>query len=277
MMRGQEGHVERNRDHLTCEGITVGYGAEPILKDITVDIPEGKITALIGPNGCGKSTLLKTFGRQLRPQRGTVTLDERPLGEFGAREFARRLAFLPQQPTVPEGMSVRELIAFGRYPYTGAFASLGDDDHAAITKAAEHTGVSDFLDHSAMILSGGQKQRMWIAMTLAQQSTLMLLDEPTTFLDPAHQLAILELVSELNAKGRTIVMVVQDMAQAAKFSDHVIVMKNGTIVDHGPTAQTLTPELISRAFGINTLMVKDPETGRELPIAYGIQRSGSNR
>lgn len=261
-----------NEPQLACKGVSAGYGGEHIVKDISVTIPAGKITALIGPNGCGKSTLLKVLGNQLKNEHGQVTLGERGLDSFSARDFARQVSFLPQQPVVPEGMTVRELIAFGRYPYTGAFASLSESDQQAIDEAAKLTSVEDFLGHSAMELSGGQKQRMWIAMTLAQETSIMLLDEPTTFLDPAHQLVILELVKSLNRQGRTIVMVVHDMAHAAKFSDHVVVMKEGKILEQGPTESTLDPSLIKKAFNISTLMVTDPETGRKLPIAYGIHK-----
>ena len=255
-----------------CEGITAGYGGTPILEGIDLALPEGEVTALIGPNGCGKSTLLKVLGRQLQPQRGSVSLDDKPIADFGTREFARHLSFLPQQPTVPDGMTVRELIAFGRYPYTGAFASLTVEDLRIIDEAAAQTSVAELLDESAMSLSGGQRQRMWIAMTLAQQTRIMLLDEPTTFLDPSHQLAILDLVRRLNEQGRTIAMVVHDMAHAAKYSDYVVVMKDGQILEHGPTVDTLNSELIERAFGIRTLMVADPDTGRNLPIAYSVKK-----
>lgn len=257
---------------LGCTSMSAGYGAELIVRDVSLDVPAGKITALIGPNGSGKSTLLKVLGRQLRAESGQVTLDGRDIADFGAREFARNLAFLPQQPVVPDGMTVRELISFGRYPYSGAFASLSAADHAAIGRAAAATSITEFLDADAMALSGGQKQRMWIAVTLAQETGILLLDEPTTFLDPAHQLAILDLVHELNQQGRTIVMVLHDMAHAAKYSDHVVVMKNGEVLQQGPTQSTLDSGLIEQAFGISTMMVTDPETNRQLPIAYGIKR-----
>ncbi|WP_200829188.1 ABC transporter ATP-binding protein [Arcanobacterium ihumii] len=165
---------------------------------------------------------------------------------------------------------MRELITFGRYPYTGAFASLTKDDHRVIEDAAAATQVLDYLDRPATQLSGGQRQRMWIAMILAQQSSIMLLDEPTTFLDPANQLSILDLVTDLNREGRTIVMVVHDMVHAAKYSDHVVVMKNGEILKSGPTEETLNSDLIERAFGISTMMVADPQTGRKLPLAYSV-------
>ncbi|QOR45397.1 ABC transporter ATP-binding protein [Trueperella pecoris] len=259
-------------DQITCINVSAGYGGPPVIRDIDLEIPSGKITALIGPNGCGKSTLLKTIGRQLGIEGGDICLGGRSIADFGTREFARRLSFLPQQPTVPEGMVARELIAFGRYPYTGAFASLAEEDHREIEEAASATRVLDYLDRPATQLSGGQRQRMWIAMTLAQQSSIMLLDEPTTFLDPAHQLAILDLVADLNRDGRTVVMVVHDMVHAAKYSDHVVVMKDGRILDSGPTKQTLDSDLIERAFGISAMMVTDPQTGRKLPIAYAVSR-----
>lgn len=257
---------------LGCSAVSAGYGGDLIVKNVSLDVPAGKVTALIGPNGSGKSTLLKVLGRQLRPAKGRVELAGRDITKYGAREFARQLAFLPQQPVVPEGMSVRELIAFGRYPYAGAFASLTANDHAMIRSAAQQTGIEGYLDASALALSGGQKQRMWIAMTLVQDTDILLLDEPTTFLDPAHQLAVLDLVQELNARGKTIVMVVHDMAHAAKYSDYVAVLKDGRIVEYGDTQETLTPELVAKAFGISAIMVTDPATGRSLPFAYGINR-----
>lgn len=251
---------------LACAGVSAGYGGPMVIKDIDVEIPAGKITALIGPNGCGKSTLLKVLGRQLTPTSGTVTLDAKALAKYKTRDFAHRLAFLPQQPTVPEGMTVRELIAFGRYPYTGAFATLGARDREIIEQAAAQTKVTEYLDKPAMDLSGGQRQRMWIAMTLAQHTDIMLLDEPTTFLDPAHQLALLDMVTELNRQGRTIVMVLHDMAHAARYCDHIVVMKDGRIIKDGPTESTLNADLIEEAFSISTLMVTDPVSGKTLPL-----------
>lgn len=258
---------------IECAGLSAGYGNVQVLHDVDVTIPAGKVTALIGPNGCGKSTLLRVLGRQLGIQSGSVTLRGAAVDSFPARDFARSLSFLPQQPSVPEGMTVRELIAFGRYPYTGAFASLSPTDQDIIDQAAAQANVVDFLDSPAMVLSGGQRQRMWIAMTLAQQTDIMLLDEPTTYLDPAHQLAILDLVSDLNQQGRTVVMVIHDMAHAAKYSDHVVVMKEGHVLAQGPTEQTLTADVIAQAFGIATVMVTDPITQRQLPIAYSASGS----
>ncbi|MGV9192347.1 ABC transporter ATP-binding protein [Arcanobacterium canis] len=258
---------------LRCAHVCAGYGAELVLHDVSCEIPAGKVTALIGPNGCSKSTLLKVLGKQLSQSAGTVEMAGEPIASLTARQFARSLSFLPQQPTVPEGMSVRELIAFGRYPYTGAFANLKDADYQIIDAAARQTGVEHLLDRSAVTLSGGQRQRMWIAMTLAQRTDIMLLDEPTTFLDPAHQLAVLDLVRELNQEGHTIVMVVHDMIHAAKYSDYLVVMNEGKIVDQGPTQSTLDSRLIDQAFGLASMMVTDPVTGRNLPVAYATSHS----
>ncbi|WP_246815868.1 ABC transporter ATP-binding protein [Corynebacterium auriscanis] len=253
---------------LSAEGITVGYGGPAILQDVSLTIPAGKITALIGPNGCGKSTLLRALGRQQPLSAGTVRLDGDPIRDLSARQFARRVAFLPQQPVTPEGVTVREVVAYGRYPYTGAFASLSAKDREAIELAAEKAGVKELLDSPATELSGGQRQRVWVAMTVAQQTPILLLDEPTTYLDPAHQISILDLVRDLNATGRTVVMVVHDMTHAARFADHIVAMRDGQVVAAGDTEEVMSAELVQAVFGIGCLTVKDPETGRVLPVPY---------
>lgn len=253
---------------LHAEAITVGYGGPDVLRDVSLQVPEGKITALIGPNGCGKSTLLRALGRQQPISKGQVHLGGRSIRKMSAREFARHVAFLPQQPVTPEGVSVREVIAYGRYPYTGAFASLGAEDHRAVEEAAERAGVTALLDIPATDLSGGQRQRVWVAMTVAQRTPVLLLDEPTTYLDPAHQIAILDLVRELNAAGRTIVMVVHDMTHAARFADSIVAMRDGQMLAAGETEDVMSAKLVEELFGISCLEVRDPETGRVLPIPY---------
>lgn len=253
---------------LHAEAITVGYGGPDVLRDVSLQVPEGKITALIGPNGCGKSTLLRALGRQQPISKGQVYLGDRSIRKMSAREFARHVAFLPQQPVTPEGVSVREVIAYGRYPYTGAFASLGAEDHRAVEEAAERAGVTALLDVPATDLSGGQRQRVWVAMTVAQQTPVLLLDEPTTYLDPAHQIAILDLVRDLNTAGRTVVMVVHDMTHAARFADSIVAMRDGQVLAAGETEGVMSAKLVEDLFGISCLEVKDPETGRTLPIPY---------
>ncbi len=253
---------------LHAEAITVGYGGPDVLRDVSLQVPEGKITALIGPNGCGKSTLLRALGRQQPISRGQVYLGDRSIHKMNAREFARHVSFLPQQPVTPEGVSVREVIAYGRYPYTGAFASLGAEDYRAVEEAAERAGVTTLLDVPATDLSGGQRQRVWVAMAVAQQTPVLLLDEPTTYLDPAHQIAILDLVWDLNAAGRTVVMVVHDMTHAARFADTIVAMRDGQVLAAGDTEDVMSAPLVEELFGISCLEVQDPETGRVLPIPY---------
>ncbi|AWB84428.1 ABC transporter ATP-binding protein [Corynebacterium liangguodongii] len=252
----------------TATNLQVGYAAEPVIDGIDLTLAEGRITALIGPNGCGKSTLLKALGRQLAPTGGRICLGGRDIREYSRRSFAREVAFLAQEPVTPEGVSVRDVISYGRYPYTGRFATMSSADHAAVEAAADSAGVGQLLDTPATDLSGGQRQRVWVAMALAQQTPVLLLDEPTTYLDPAHQVAILDLVSGLKATGRTVVMVLHDMTQAARFADDVVAMRDGRIVAAGPTEEVLTPELVRDVFGIECLSVTDPDTGRRLPVPY---------
>lgn len=259
--------------HLHGRNIVAGYGAETILNGVNISIPQGKITALIGPNGCGKSTLLSVLGRQLPTQAGQVEIAGRAVYDIPAREFARYVSFLPQQPLVPEGITVRDLVGFGRYSHTGKLAGLTATDHTAIEAAAQRTGITELLDEQAAHLSGGQRQRVWIAMTIAQEAPILLLDEPTTYLDPAHQLSILDLVKSLNAQGKTIVMVLHDMTQAARYADHIIAMKNGSILAEGRSKDVLTAETVGQVFGVRCLLVQEPTTGRMLPVPYSLYGS----
>lgn len=256
---------------LAAKSLVVGYGTEPVLHGVEVSIPAHTITALVGPNGCGKSTLVKTLAQQLTPTSGSVWVGDTPASTYSARQFARHVSFLPQQPVVPEGISVRDLIGFGRYPYTGAFARLTRADYTAIEHAAARTGVSEVLDAPATELSGGQRQRAWMAMTLAQEAPILLLDEPTTYLDPAHQLQTLNLIHDLRTDGKTVVMVLHDMTHAARFADRVIAMKDGRVYAAGTTTEILTPELVTTVFGVGCLMVEDPETGRKLPVPHTVR------
>ncbi|OKL54837.1 iron-dicitrate transporter ATP-binding subunit [Bowdeniella nasicola] len=253
---------------LAGHDITAGYGGVPVLSGVSVSIPPGRITALIGPNGCGKSTLLRVLARQLPPSCGVATLDGADCYGLAPRTFAAQVSFLPQQPTAPDGLTVRELISFGRYPYTGVLGTLTPRDIEAVEQAAERTGIADLLERDALALSGGQRQRVWIAMAIAQDSEILLLDEPTSFLDPAHQLAVMRLITQLHRDGKTIAMVLHDMTQAARFADHLIAMSDGEIIATGPVDKQLTPELVRRVFAVGCLMVNDPETGRALPVPF---------
>lgn len=262
----------RDTEQLRVVGMSAGYGGPLILNNVDLKIPLGKVTALIGPNGCGKSTLLRVLGRQLKPSGGEALLGERPIWSIPSREFARHVAFLPQQPIPPDGLLVEELIAYGRYAYTGAFASLRKKDWQIVHAAAQRAGVTELLHEPAEGLSGGQQQRVWIAMTLAQDAPILLLDEPTTYLDPAYQLGVLELVASLAAEGRTVVMVLHDMSQAARFAEHVVAMHSGEIIRAGEVGDTLTEDLIKEIFQVDCLNVTDPRSGRRIPIPHTVMQ-----
>ena len=259
-----------NTDALTGHNIVAGYSDAPVLRDVSVNIPRNKVTAIIGPNGSGKSTLLKVLGRQLSRSSGVIKLGDVKLESFSSRDFARMVSYLPQRPTVSEGLTVRDLISFGRYPYTGIFANLSHEDYLAVEDAAEQTGIAELLDQDATNLSGGQQQRVWIAMAIAQQASTLLLDEPTTYLDPAFQLSTLDLVKKLHLEGHTIAMVLHDITQAARYANHVIAMKEGVVVRAGNTADVLTQELVQDVFAVNCLLLEDPATGRKLPVPYSL-------
>ena len=226
---------------LQADSITVGYGEDPVLDGLSFTVPHGRVTAIVGPNGCGKSTLLRTLARLLRPTAGSVRLDGQPLTELPSREIARRMALLPQTPVAPEGLLVRDLVARGRHPHQRWFSQWSHADEQIVADAMAATDTTDLADRALEQLSGGQRQRAWIAMTLAQDTELLLLDEPTTYLDLAHQVEVLDLVSQQNrVQGRTVVMVLHDLNLAARYSDTIVVMAAGEIVGHGSPAEVFT-------------------------------------
>lgn len=250
-----------------------GYGGQTVLHDLTTTIPEGKITALIGPNGCCKSTLLKTIARLLPPQSGDITLDGESIYRIAPKNYARRLSLLPQHHMVPEGISVRTLIGYGRSPYLNLWGKLGKADHAVIERvmAATHTG--DLADKRVDELSGGQQQRAFLAMTLAQETPYLLLDEPTTYLDVANQLEVLDLLIDLNARrGTTVVMVLHDLGLAARYSDELIAMRSGSILAQGAPSEVVTEETVREVFGISSKVVPDPVSGAPLVMPIGRHR-----
>lgn len=250
---------------LSCVGVTVGYGEDPVVRDLDLEIPDGKVTAIIGPNGCGKSTLLRTMSRLLKPSDGTVQLDGGPIERMPTREVARRMALLPQSPVAPDGLLVRDLVGRGRHPHQRWFSQWSREDEAIVDSALLMTDTVTLKDRPIDQLSGGQRQRAWIAMTLAQDTDLMLLDEPTTYLDLAHQVEVLELVARLNReRSRTVVMVLHDLNLAARYADVIIVMKEGAIVTTGDPVTVFTPEMLSAVFGLDADVLPDPKTG--LPI-----------
>ena len=250
---------------LRTEAVTVGYGAEPVVRDLSLAVADGRVTTIIGPNGCGKSTLLRTMARLLKPTSGAVLLDDEPIHDVHTREVARRMALLPQSPIAPEGLLVRDLVGRGRHPHQRWFSQWSPEDERIVDLALAMTDTADLRDRPLDQLSGGQRQRAWIAMTLAQDTDLLLLDEPTTYLDLAHQIEVLDLVTRLNReRSRTVVMVLHDLNLAARYSDVIVVMKDGAIASQGTPTEVFTPELLAETFGLDADVLTDPRTG--LPI-----------
>lgn len=253
---------------LTTQMLTLAYDRVTVISTLDAAIPTGKITALVGPNGCGKSTLLRGLARLLRPRAGNVLLNGRDIQQTPTRELATQLGILPQNPIAPEGLSVRELVAQGRYPHQAWFQQWRKEDESAVMDALAMTNMTQLADHPVDALSGGQRQRAWIAMTLAQETEYLLLDEPTTFLDMAHQIDILQLLQRLNDKGRTIALVVHDLNLAARYAHHLIAMRQGKIIMTGTPAEVITPEMLQRVFNVAADIVLDPRTGVPLCLPY---------
>ena len=250
---------------LRAECVTVGYGAEPVVRDLSLVIPDGQVTTIVGPNGCGKSTLLRTMARLLKPTQGRVLLDGQPVHDLPTKDIARRMALLPQSPVAPDGLVVRDLVGRGRHPHQRWFSQWSPEDERIVESALAMTDTAELRERPLDQLSGGQRQRAWIAMTLAQDTDLMLLDEPTTYLDLAHQVEVLDLVTRLNReRGRTIVMVLHDLNLAARYSDRIVAMKDGVIATEGTPTEVFTPDLLAETFGLDADVLEDPRTG--LPI-----------
>lgn len=258
-------------DILIGERLHVGYQDARIIDDLTVCITKGEITALVGPNGSGKSTLLKTLARLMSPQHGVVMLDGKAITSMGSSEVARQLAILPQAPSAPQTLTVRELVEQGRYPHVGALRMLRQQDDLAIREALALTDMTKFSHRHLDSLSGGERQRAWIALTLAQNTPVLLLDEPTTFLDIGHQLEVLELVKRLNQeRGMTIVLVLHDLNQAARYADRMIVLNKGQIVSDGQPQDVLTTDLLAEVFGVRATIVADPHSGTPVCLPYAM-------
>lgn len=255
---------------LRIEQLTLGYDAEPVIHSLDLEIPPGVVTAIVGPNACGKSTLLRSLSRLLAPRTGHVLLDGRAVHSIPAKQLARRLGLLPQSPIAPEGISVGDLVGRGRNPHQRAFARWNAEDDRAVARALEATDTVELVDRAVDELSGGQRQRVWIAMALAQQTEVLLLDEPTTFLDVSHQIEVLDLLTDLNrAQGTTIVMVLHDLNLAARYADHLIALRDGRLHACGEPGQVLTPELVQAVFGLPSTVMTDPVSGKPLMIPVG--------
>ena len=251
---------------LRAERVTLRYDARTVSEDLTFAVPDGSFTVIIGPNACGKSTLLRALSGLLAPAAGRVLLDDAPLTSYAARERARRLAFLPQTMTAPEGITVAELAARGRFAHQRVLRRYSAADVDAVERALAATGTTDIADRRLDELSGGQRQRAWIAMVLAQDTPLVLLDEPTTYLDVTHQLEVLTLLHHLHVEGRTVVAVLHDLHHAARYATHLVAMKDGRVVAQGDPAAVVTAERVRDVFGLDATVVPDPVTGAPLVV-----------
>ncbi|MEU0375975.1 ABC transporter ATP-binding protein [Streptomyces cyaneofuscatus] len=258
-------------DHqLTAEDLTLGYGDRTVVSSLDLAVPPGAITVIVGANACGKSTLLRSMSRLLAPREGRVVLDGKEVHRLPAKELARTLGLLPQSPVAPEGITVSDLVGRGRHPHQSMFSRWNEKDDAAVASALEATATEPLADRAVDELSGGQRQRVWIAMALAQQTDLLLLDEPTTFLDASHQIEVLDLLTDLNrARGTTIVMVLHDLNLAARYADHLIALADGTLHAAGSPADVLTEETVRAVFGLESRVVEDPVSGRPLMLPIG--------
>lgn len=267
-------YLDESRGIMSClngEQVKIGYGDTTIINNLDVEVPDGKVTSIIGPNGCGKSTLLKALSRLLSIKEGAIHLDGKSIHAQSTKEIAKKIAILPQSPEVADGLTVGELVSYGRFPHQKGFGRLTAEDKKEIDWALSVTGTSEFRHRSINDLSGGQRQRVWIAMALAQRTDIIFLDEPTTYLDICHQLEILELVQKLNKEqGCTIVMVLHDINQAIRFSDHLIAMKDGNIVANGTTQEVLTKDNLEKVFNIDVVLDEDPRTGKPLLVTYDL-------
>ena len=259
---------------LSGSGMTLAYDQREVAADLSVAIPDGSFTVIVGPNACGKSTLLRALSGLLAPRAGSVVLDGAAISSYRAKEVARRLGLLPQTAIAPDGISVADLVARGRYPHQKLLRQWTPEDEEQVALAMEATGVTALADRAVDELSGGQRQRVWMAMALAQQTGILLLDEPTTYLDIAHQVDVLDLCADLNEQGRTLVAVLHDLNQATRYATHMIAMKSGAVVAEGDPSEIITADLVESVYGLKCEVIPDPQTNTPLvvPAARGARR-----
>lgn len=254
-------------DALYADGVSLSYDQRNVVAELSVTIPDNSFTVIVGPNACGKSTLLRGLSRMLKPRAGAVYLDGRAITSQPAKQVARRLGLLAQSSTAPDGITVADLVSRGRYPHQHLLRQWSRDDETAVAEAMDATRTTELADRAVDELSGGQRQRVWLAMVLAQQTPIMLLDEPTTFLDVAHQVEVLDLCADLNARlGRTMVAVLHDLNQACRYASHMIAMRDGRIVARGTPGEIVTADLVSEVFGLDCRIIPDPETDTPLMV-----------
>lgn len=254
-------------NQLEAKQLTLAYDKTTIIRNLTLSIPPEKITILVGANGCGKSTLLRGFARLLKPRQGAAYLNGKAISKLSTKAVAKQLGLLPQSPTAPEGLTVKDLVAQGRYPYQNWFQQWSKEDEEMVRKALTVTAMTDFADRPLDTLSGGQRQRAWIAMALAQDTDILLLDEPTTFLDLAHQIEVLDLLYELNTnQGRTIVIVLHDLNQACRYADYLVAIQKGQIYAFGTPKEVITETMVREVFGLECCITRDPVTNTPLCI-----------
>ena len=259
-----------NDSILTADHIDAGYNHKTIVSNVSVTIPQNKISVILGANGCGKSTLLKTFARLLPAQGGHILLDGKQISEIPSRQLAKTLGLLPQSPVVPEGILVMDLVSRGRFPYRQFLKSMTKEDFAAVEEAMEIMGITELADRAVDELSGGQRQRVWIALALAQQTDILLLDEPTTFLDIAYQIEILDMLTDLNRKYKTtIAMVLHDINLSARYADYLFAMKKGKLVAEGTPDEIITPELMQEVYGLACDVITDPVSKSPMILPKG--------
>lgn len=265
------------RPAINTQSLSLGYGEKIIINEMNIEIPHGEITVFIGANGCGKSTLLRSIARLLKPHSGSVLLEGKAISSMSSKDIARKMSILPQAPIAPEGLTVYQLVKQGRYPYQTWLKQWSTLDEEKVQKAIEATNLTEFKDRAVDELSGGQRQRAWIAMTLAQDTDIILLDEPTTYLDMAHQIDILDLLFDLNeSENRTIVMVLHDLNLACRYADNLVSLKDGTIFAQGRPEDIVTPEMVHQVFGMKCQVACDPIFGSPMCIPFGKGRYAQN-
>jgi iron complex transport system ATP-binding protein len=263
---------------LSTDDLSIGYGERLIVKSLSIEIPDRQITTIIGPNGCGKSTLLKAITRIISHQSGSILLDGKDISKVNTKLLAKQMAILPQTPESASGLTVGELVSYGRFPYQKGFGRLTKKDYEVIDWALEVTGTIDYKFRPVDALSGGQRQRVWIAMALAQETEIIFLDEPTTYLDMAHQLEVLELLQKLNhEQERTIVMVLHDLNQAARFADHIIALKDGEIVKAGNCEEVISQRVLKKVFNIDAVIGHDPRTKKPMCVTYKLLKGETKK